>query len=93
MSADPEPTTTAFGMVHPLFSAKTVPEFIAHAKANPRQDQLWIGRQWRRGPKWPASCSVLWAGVDLIHVPYRGLAPALSTEPSILLSGARTSPI
>src|SRR6516165_3822568 len=37
--------------------AKTVPEFIAYAKANP---------------------SKLNTGVDMVHVPYRGVAPALT---------------
>ena len=32
-------------VVNPSFAAKTVPEFIAYAKANPRQDQLRLGRR------------------------------------------------
>ena len=59
------------------FPAKTVPEFIAHAKANPRRINM--------GSAGIGSTSHLagelfksMAGVDLIHVPYRGNAPALT---------------
>jgi tripartite-type tricarboxylate transporter receptor subunit TctC len=64
-------------VVHPSVPAKTVPEFIAYAKANPGK----IGM---------ASAGVgnsahvigelfkMMTGVDMIHVPYRGGAPAMT---------------
>jgi tripartite-type tricarboxylate transporter receptor subunit TctC len=32
--------------VHPSFPAKTIPEFIAYARANPGQGQYGVGRHW-----------------------------------------------
>jgi len=58
-------------MVHPSLPAKTVPEFIAYAKANPGKINMSS----------PGIGSVnhvagelfkMMAGVDLVHVPYRG---------------------
>jgi tripartite-type tricarboxylate transporter receptor subunit TctC len=64
-------------VVHPLFPAKTVPEFIAYAKANPGKisfGSAGIGTV----AQMAGELFKVMAGVDLIHVPYRGLAPALS---------------
>jgi len=62
--------------VNPSFSAKTVPEFIAYAKANPGKINMasaGIG-----GPQHVAGeLFKFMAGVDLVHVPYRGSTPAL----------------
>ena len=62
--------------VHPSFPAKTVPEFIAYAKANPGKINMasaGIG-----GPQHVAGeLFKFMAGVDLVHVPYRGSTPAL----------------
>jgi tripartite-type tricarboxylate transporter receptor subunit TctC len=67
----------AFGMVaNPSFAAKTVPEFIANAKANPGKiNMATLG---------PGSGSQLFgvlfkvmAGVDLVTVNYRGIGPVL----------------
>jgi tripartite-type tricarboxylate transporter receptor subunit TctC len=63
--------------VHPSFPAKTVPEFIAYAKANPGKINMASAGN-------GASEHVLgelfkmMAGVDLVHVPYRGASPALT---------------
>jgi tripartite-type tricarboxylate transporter receptor subunit TctC len=61
--------------VHPSFPAKTVPEFIAYAKANPGKINYGSA-----GPGTPQNiaCELfkMMAGVDLVHVPYRGGAPA-----------------
>jgi tripartite-type tricarboxylate transporter receptor subunit TctC len=63
--------------VLPSFPAKTVPEFIAYAKANPGKINMasaGIG-----GPH--HVCGEMFktmAGVDLVHVPYRGSTPALT---------------
>jgi tripartite-type tricarboxylate transporter receptor subunit TctC len=63
--------------VHPSFPAKTVPEFIAYAKANPGKVNMasaGIG-----GPQHAAGEMFKYlAGVDLLHVPYRGSTPAIT---------------
>jgi tripartite-type tricarboxylate transporter receptor subunit TctC len=63
--------------VNPSFPAKTVPEFIAYAKANPGKINMasaGIG-----GPQHVAGeLFKSMAGVDLVHVPYRGSTPALT---------------
>src|SRR5215471_15768800 len=63
--------------VHPSFPAKTVPEFIAYAKANPGKINMasaGIG-----GPQHVAGeLFKFMAGVNLVHVPYRGSTPALT---------------
>ena len=63
--------------VNPSFPAKTVPEFIAYAKANPGKITF-------------ASAGVgsvahvtgelfkMMAGISMLHIPYRGAAPALT---------------
>jgi tripartite-type tricarboxylate transporter receptor subunit TctC len=64
-------------VVHPSFPAKTVPEFIAYAKANPGKvafGSAGIGTMAHMAPE----LFKVMAGVDLVHVPYRGLAPALT---------------
>ena len=62
--------------VNPSFPAKTVPEFIAYAKAHPGKINMasaGIG-----GPQHVAGeLFKFMAGVDLVHVPYRGSTPAL----------------
>jgi tripartite-type tricarboxylate transporter receptor subunit TctC len=63
--------------VHPSVPAATVPEFIALAKAAPGRITMASG-----GTGTPGHVSgemfKMQAGVDLVHVPYRGAAPALS---------------
>jgi tripartite-type tricarboxylate transporter receptor subunit TctC len=63
--------------VHPSFPAKTVPEFIAYAMANPGKINMasaGIG-----GPQHVAGELFKFiAGVNLVHVPYRGSTPALT---------------
>lgn len=63
-------------VVHPSLPVKTTAEFIAHAKANPGKLNF--------ASNGPGSASHLafelfknLAGVDLVHVPYRGSGPAL----------------
>jgi len=62
--------------VNPSFPAKTVPEFIDYAKAHPGKINMasaGIG-----GPQHVAGeLFKFMAGVDLVHVPYRGSTPAL----------------
>ena len=63
--------------VNPSFPAKTVPEFIAYAKANPGKINMasaGIG-----GPQHAAGELFKYmAGVDMAHVPYRGSTPAVT---------------
>ena len=62
--------------VNPSFPAKTVPEFIAYAKAHPgtiNMASAGVG-----GPQHVAGELFKYmAGVDLVHVPYHGSTPAL----------------
>src|SRR5262245_4835192 len=63
--------------VNPSVPAKTVPEFIAYAKANPGKINMASG-----GIGTPQHiCGELFkmmTGVDMVHVPYRGMGAALT---------------
>jgi tripartite-type tricarboxylate transporter receptor subunit TctC len=63
--------------VHPSFSAKTVPEFIAYAKANPGKINMASA-----GNGSPSHVTEelfkMMAGIDILHVHYRGSGPALT---------------
>ena len=66
-------------VVNPSVPAKTVPEFIAYAKANPGKINMasaGIGTS----PHVAGELFKMMAGVDMVHVPYRG-------------GGARAAPI
>ena len=63
-------------VVHPSFPAKTVPEFIAYAKANPGKINM-ANPGTGSGPHMSGQLFKMMAGVSLIDVPYRGGAPAL----------------
>jgi len=62
--------------IHPAVPVNTVPEFIAYAKANPGKLSFASGGN-------GSSLHVIgelfkmMAGIDMLHVPYRGAAPAL----------------
>jgi tripartite-type tricarboxylate transporter receptor subunit TctC len=64
-------------VVNPSFPAKTVPEFIAYAKANPGKISMASS-----GIGSPLHVSgelfKMATGIDMVHVPYRGAAPALT---------------
>jgi tripartite-type tricarboxylate transporter receptor subunit TctC len=63
--------------VHPSFPAKTVPEFIAYAKANPGKVNMasaGIGSS----DHMAGELLKMMSGIDIVHVPYRGIAPALN---------------
>jgi tripartite-type tricarboxylate transporter receptor subunit TctC len=63
--------------VNPSVPATTVPDFIAYAKANPgRVNMASSGNA--TGPHLTGELFKMMAGVELIHVPYRGASPALS---------------
>jgi tripartite-type tricarboxylate transporter receptor subunit TctC len=63
--------------VNPLIPAKTVPEFIAYARANPGKLSMGSGGV---GSTQHISGELfrMMTGVDLVHVPYRGGAPAVA---------------
>src|SRR5215813_4248764 len=63
--------------VHPSFPAKTVLEFIAYAKARPGKLSMASPGS-GTGPHMAGELFKMMAGVDLVHVPYRGSAPALT---------------
>ena len=63
--------------VHPSFPAKTVPEFITYAKANPGKLNMASAGN-GTGPHVAGELFKLMAGVDMVHVPYRGSPPALT---------------
>jgi tripartite-type tricarboxylate transporter receptor subunit TctC len=64
-------------VVNPSVPAKTVPDFIAYAKANPRKVNMASG-----GTGAPSHIAgelfKMMTGIDMLHVPYRGGAPALT---------------
>jgi tripartite-type tricarboxylate transporter receptor subunit TctC len=64
-------------VVHPSFPATTVPEFIAYARANPGKISMaspGIGSP----PHVAGELLKMMTGIHLVHVPYRGAAPALT---------------
>jgi len=64
-------------VVHPSFPAKTVPEFIAYAKANPgaiNYASAGVGSISHIS----GELFKMMTGVNIQHVPYRGAAPALT---------------
>ena len=64
-------------VVNPSVPASTVPEFIAYAKANPRKVSMassGIGTATHLA----GELFKIMAGVDMVHVPYRGGGPAVS---------------
>jgi tripartite-type tricarboxylate transporter receptor subunit TctC len=64
-------------VVGPSVPAKTVPEFIAYAKANPGRINMGSSGS---GSTIHVSGELfkMMAGVDMVHVPYRGSGPALT---------------
>src|SRR5262245_17923216 len=63
--------------VNPSFPAKAVPEFIAYAKANPGKISMasaGIGS----APHIYGELFKMMTGINMVHVPYRGNAPALT---------------
>jgi len=63
--------------VHPSFVAKTVPEFIAYAKANPGKIS-YASAGSGTSLHMAAELFKIMAGVDMVHVPYRSSAAALT---------------
>jgi len=64
-------------VVHPSFPATTVPEFVSYTKANPGKvafGSAGVGTVAHMA----GELFMALAGVTMVHVPYRGLAPALT---------------
>lgn len=64
-------------VVHPSFPARTVPEFVAYAKANPGKINVASGGT-GTSQHLAGELFNMMAGVRTVHVPYRGGAPALA---------------
>jgi tripartite-type tricarboxylate transporter receptor subunit TctC len=64
-------------VVHPSFPAKSLPEFIAHAKANAGKINMASGGIGSAQHVWGELFKMM-AGIDMLHVPYRGGGPALA---------------
>jgi tripartite-type tricarboxylate transporter receptor subunit TctC len=64
-------------LVHPSVPATTVPEFIAYAKANPGKVNVASAGVGTSGHL-SGELFKMMTGVDMVHVPYRGAAPALT---------------
>jgi len=64
-------------VVHPSVPAQTVPEFIAYAKTNPGKiNMASVGNG--TTPHMAGELFKMMAGIDMLHVPYRGASPALT---------------
>jgi tripartite-type tricarboxylate transporter receptor subunit TctC len=64
-------------LANPSLPARTIPDLIAYAKANPRKLNVASAGNGTASHV-SAELFKMMAGVDLIHVPYRGGAPALT---------------
>jgi len=63
-------------VVNPAVPAKTIPEFIAYNKANPRKVNL-ASSGTGTGNHLAGELFNMLAGVEMVHVPYRGAGPAM----------------
>jgi tripartite-type tricarboxylate transporter receptor subunit TctC len=64
-------------VVHPAFAAKSVPELVAYAKANPGKlnyGSAGLGNATHLA----AELFKLRTGIDIVHVPYKGAAEAVT---------------
>src|SRR5712671_4658878 len=76
-------------VVNPSVPATTIPDFIAYAKANPGKLNMASAGTGSLTHMTGQLFKIM-AGVDLVHVPYRGSAPAAT---DLLGGAARGSPI
>jgi tripartite-type tricarboxylate transporter receptor subunit TctC len=81
-------------VVNPSFPIRNVPEFIAYAKANPGKINYASGGS-GSAPHLYGELFKTMAGVNLVHVPYRGGAPAvidlLSGQVPVMFDNLSTS--
>jgi tripartite-type tricarboxylate transporter receptor subunit TctC len=64
-------------LVHPSVAARTIPEFITYAKANPGKINM-ASAGTGSAPHMAGELFNVMAGVSMVHVPYRGQGPALA---------------
>jgi len=64
-------------VVNPSFPVKTVPEFVAYAKANPGKVNMASAGNGTT-PHIAGELFKMMTGVNIVHIPYRGGAPALT---------------
>jgi tripartite-type tricarboxylate transporter receptor subunit TctC len=64
-------------LLNPSVPAGTVPEFIAYAKANPGKINMASAGN-GSAPHMAGELFKMMAGVNLVHIPYRGQGPALT---------------
>ena len=64
-------------VVHPSFPAKTVAEFITYAKANPGKINMASAGN-GSAAHLAGELFSLMTGISMVHVPYRGQAPAIA---------------
>lgn len=81
-------------VVHPSFPAKSVSEFIAYAKGNPAKISMGSPGNGTGGHV-SGELFKMMTGVDMVHVPYRGSAPALADllggQVQVVFAGTTTS--
>jgi tripartite-type tricarboxylate transporter receptor subunit TctC len=81
-------------MVHPSVPAKTVPEFIAYAKANPNKISMASGGSGSSGHM-AGELFMMRTGTKLIHVPYRGesvaITDVLAGQPPVVFATSGSS--
>lgn len=65
-------------VVNPTFPAKTVPEFIAYAKANPGKVNFAVAGGVGTGGHMAGELFKMLAGVNMTPITYRGEAPAMT---------------
>jgi tripartite-type tricarboxylate transporter receptor subunit TctC len=70
-------TTPSVMLVHPAIPANSVPAFIAYAKANPGRINMASAGNGTT-PHVAGELFKMRAGIDMVHVPYRGGAAALT---------------
>jgi len=79
---DLEPVAAIIGVsnvveIHPSVPVKTLPEFIAYAKANPGKINMGSAGN-GSSSHMAGELFKMMAGVNLVHVPYRGQGPAMT---------------
>jgi tripartite-type tricarboxylate transporter receptor subunit TctC len=72
MSGEP-----AVMVVHPSVAARTIPEFIAYAKANPGKINMGSGGNGAPSHVFGELFKMM-TGIDMVHIPYRGAAPSMT---------------
>ena len=82
LARDIEPVASIIGVsnvveIHPSVPTKTLPEFIAYAKANPGKINMGSAGN-GSSSHMAGELFKMMAGVNLVHVPYRGQGPAMT---------------